>query len=247
MGFNGEVVIVTGASSGVGRAAAVLFADKGAVVVAIGRKQKELELLKLEIEEKGHQCLVAVMDVSDERAWEEVTSSVMKKTGRIDVLVNNAGVTSREKVAEGSRELWDSIMNINAYGPYLGMKYCIPYMQERKKGSIVNVTSVGGVVGIGGGTVYPASKGALYSMSRRVAVNYGEDNIRVNTVCPGWIETPMTDGARPEKAMQFMDRQALNYYGTPEDVANAILFLASDEARFITGAELRVDGGFTAG
>lgn len=241
-----KVAIVTGAQSGIGEATCLYLGEKGCIVVATGRSEEKLSLIKNKMNRYGYICDTFVLDVTNEEEWNQLCKYVFKKYNSIDYLVNNAGVTSREKVHEGTRELWDKIMNTNAYGPYLGMKYCIPYMQRNHYGSIVNVSSVGGLVGIGGGTAYPASKGAIYSMTRRVAINYGQDNIRANIVCPGWIETPMTEGAREAKKEQFMDRQALKYFGKPEDVAHAIIFLLSDLSKFTTGIQLIVDGGFTA-
>lgn len=244
--MKGKVAIVTGAQTGIGKATCLCLGEKGSIVIATGRNIKKLNLLKDEMNRKGYTCDVFLLDVANEEQWIHMCECVYEKYHAIDYLVNNAGITSREKVHEGTRELWDCIMDTNAYGPYLGMKHCIPYMQKNQYGSIVNVTSVGGIVGIGGGTAYPASKGALYSMTRRVAVNYGVDHIRANIVCPGWIETPMTKKAREEKRQQFMDRQALKYFGKPEDIAYTIVFLLSDLSRFTTGSQLIVDGGFTA-
>ncbi len=241
-----KVAIVTGAQTGVGKATCYCLAKKNVLVVATGRSLEKLNILKNEIILKGYDCEICRLDVTKEEEWINLCQFVYKKYHSIDYLVNNAGITSREKVHEGTRELWNIIMDTNAYGPYLGMKHCIPYMQKNHYGSIVNVTSVGSLVGIGGGTVYPASKGALYSMTRRVAINYGIDNIRANIVCPGWIDTPMTEYSRQEKKQQFLDRQALKYFGQPEDIANTIVFLLSDLSKFTTGSQIIVDGGFTA-
>lgn len=240
MMFHNKVVLITGAASGIGRACASLFDSEQAIVIATDQDESILSFPHSRIQ-------THILHVEQEQDWKRVIEAVIRKYHKIDVFISCAGISSRDHVIEGTVEEWNQVMSINALGTYLGMKYCIPHMQKQRHGAIVNITSVGGLVGVGGGTVYPASKGAVYAMTRRVAMEYGKDHIRANVVCPGWINTNMTLHARKEKEQQFLKRQALDYIGEPEDVAHAVLFLASERAKFITGAQLIVDGGFTAG
>lgn len=240
MEFKDKVILITGAACGIGRACVKLFVEQGAIVIACDCNKEEL----LSLCDKNIQSYI--LNVENEKEWKAVINKTIESYKHIDVLVNCAGISSRDIVTEGTSELWHRVLDVNAYGPYLGMKYCLPHMQNQRRGSIVNITSVGAIVGIGGGTVYPASKGAVYSMTRRIAAMFGIYNIRANMVCPGWIKTDMTKDARKEKEEQFIERQALKQIGDPIDVAQAVVFLASDKAKFITGTEVIVDGGFTA-
>lgn len=241
----GKVAIVTGSISGMGYRTSELLSEEGAYVIATGLDMEILKELQADLQARNLVCDVMELDVTKEEQWRAVIKFVLDKYNRIDILANIAGVSSREKVEDGDRDIWNQIMDINAYGTYLGMKHCIVDMKKHG-GAIVNISSVAGQIGIGGGTVYPASKGAVRAMSKRVAVDYGKENVRVNTIFPGWILTPMTENAREAKRKIFLDRQCLKYFGTPDDIAQAVLFLVSDKAKFITGAELVIDGGFTA-
>lgn len=235
-----KVIIITGAASGIGKSCVEILSEENTIIIA-----SDISYPINEFHELSNQVYSFGLDVSSSESWNLLIHKVEGDFGMVSALINCAGISSRDKVLTGEIEEWNKVINTNLLGPYLGMKYCIPSMLKQNKGAIVNLSSVGAHVGIGGGTVYPASKGAIYSMSRRVANDYGKDNIRVNIVTPGWIKTKMTENARKEKEQQFLDRQALKFIGEPKDVAELIKFLISDKARFITGAEFIVDGGFT--
>lgn len=236
-----KVIIITGAASGIGKSCVEILSEENVIIIAT-----DISYPMNEFHELYNQVYSYGLDVSKSESWDLLVHEIEDNFGIVNALVNCAGISSRDKVVTGEIEEWNKVINTNLLGPYLGMKYCIPSMLKQNKGAIVNLSSVGAHVGIGGGTVYPASKGAIYSMSRRVANDYGKDNIRVNIVTPGWIKTKMTENARKEKEQQFLDRQALKFIGEPKDVAELIKFLISDKARFITGAEFIVDGGFTS-
>jgi len=235
-----KIVLVTGAANGVGKVIVDLFKREGAIVIA---SDVQFEELQEHCRSVADHCLS--LDVSCEKDWLYVEKIIDDTYGRLDVLVNNAGIVSGEQVAEGTIEVWNKVMNVNGLGSYLGMKMAISLMKKNGCGSIVNISSIVALIGTGGGTTYHASKGAIRAMSKRVATHYGKDKIRVNTIFPGWIETNMTKDARSEKVADFKNRQALPYFGKPEDVAEAALFLACDKSKFVTGAELIVDGGYT--
>ncbi len=235
-----QVAIVTGAGSGIGKAVAALYVEAGLNVVLIDKVFSQSPAFSNR-QNMGIERLT--FDVSDENEWCQAALHIDRVYGSADILVNCAGISSSDSLEHGSSDVWNSIMNVNARSVYHSMCTFIPVMKKQKSGSIVNLTSVGHCIGIGGGTVYPASKGAIISMSRRVAAEYGKYNIRINTVCPGWIETPMTKNARQQKMDEFVGRQALKLTGQPEDVAQAVFFLTSEKARFITGTEIVVDGG----
>ncbi len=238
--LKGKIALVTGAANGIGKAIVELFYQEGANVIAVDIMEKELYSYCYS---NNYNCMK--LDVSKEEDWIKVINAIHQKYGQLDILVNNAGIVSGEKVADGTVEIWDQVMDVNAKGTYLGMKYVIPLMQKAGSGSIVNISSIAALIGTGGGTTYHASKGAIRAMSKRVATHYGQDNIRVNSIYPGWIETNMTKNPRKEKKEDFEKRQVLPYFGQPQDIAEGVLFLSSDKSRFITGAELVVDGGYT--
>lgn len=241
-----KVAVVSGAAGGIGRATALKLAEEGYTVIGTDTNVQGLDRTLRQLLDIGSDNGVISFDVRDEDAWKDCASFCAENFGRVDCLVNNAGISTRDKVEDCTLEFWHEVMDTNVTSMMLSMKHMIPLMIKNGKGSIVNVSSVGALAGIGGGTVYPASKGAVRSLSKRVAANYGAYHIRVNTVFPGWIKTDMVKNARKEKEEFFLQRQPLKYFGRAEDVAEAIVFLAGDKARFITGAEIVVDGGFTA-
>ncbi|WP_286925997.1 MULTISPECIES: SDR family NAD(P)-dependent oxidoreductase [Lysinibacillus] len=240
--LDNKIAIITGGASGMGAAMAKLFAEEGATVIAADINEENLAKIS-ELEHVEGMKL----DVSSDENWAEVTKAVIDKYGRIDILINNAGISSEKGPDQISQADWTIMHNINAFGPFLGIKHASNYMKVAGKGSIVNTSSYTAIIGAGM-NAYTASKGSLRAIARAAAAELGAFNIRVNTVFPGVIETPMT--AKLSEAKEAMDMlvQAtpMGRLGQPEEVANAILFLASDEASYVTGAELVIDGGYSA-
>ncbi len=247
--LDGKVAIITGASLGMGEAASRIFAQEGAKVVAVARRLPIVEKMVNEIIADGGQALAVAGDVSVEEDWNHIVEEAIKAYGKIDILVNNAGISPNEAGIEVcSMDLWERTMNTNVKSVWMGMRAVLPYMREAGGGSIVNCAS--GIVHQGGvDTVpYAASKGGVHSLTINAAVTLAKDNIRVNSVNPGFIYTPLIEnmgfGSFEDLSKQMSATTPLPpYVGMPENVAYTYLFLASDEAAFITGAEITVDGG----
>jgi len=254
MRLQNRVAIITGGTSGIGRAAALLFAQEGAKVVVAARDEARGGETVLTIAEGGGQALYVRCDVREAGDCERVMRRTAEAFGRLDILFNNAGVVYPDRtVVNTSEEEWDSTMDINVKGVYLMSKYAIPCMAENGGGVIINTASVWGLVGGNGAAAYCASKGAVVLLTKAMALDHAGQKIRVNCICPGSVDTPMLRGEMDalggrEKALpKFAAKHPLGRISTPEEVARAALFLASDEASFITGASLPVDGGRTAG
>lgn len=243
----GKVAIITGAASGQGAVEARLFAEEGAKVVATDMQEELLQSVVSEINSKfGDVSLAIKQNVAEENDWIKVVKQTIDKFGKIDILINNAGITGKSlPLEEITVEEWNKVMNINALGNLLGIKHVVPEMKKVGQGSIVNVSSLAGIHGIGGISAYGASKGATRILTKGAARDLGPDHIRVNSIHPGFIETPMISNFTSNEDVKnhLISGVPLGYLGKPEDVAYTALFLASDEARFITGAELIIDGG----
>ena len=249
MRLAGKVAIVTGGSRGMGETEAKMFAAEGAKVVIADVSEDAGRRVEAEIAEAGGEALFIELDVTDERQWEDAVAKAVERFGRLDVLVNNAGVSGGIASDVLDTDAWDKLMDVNAKGVFLGMKHAIPEMRRSGGGSIINISSISGFVGqeyvhMG----YNASKGAVRIMTKTAAARYAREGIRVNSVHPG-IMPPMgtsTVTAAPETRERMLAQVPMGREGRREEVGYAVLFLASDEASYITGTELVVDGGFLA-
>ena len=244
-----KVALISGGSRGMGAAEAEMFAAEGAHVVIADILEDEGRKTASKIAETGARCVFTNLDVLKASDWESAISTVTSAFGKLDILVNNAGVTSRMMLLETSEPEWDRVMDINTKGTFLGIKTAIPAMKYSGGGSIVNISSQMGLVGADYiSPQYQASKGAVRILTKSVAIQYASDNIRCNSIHPAPIETDMTADIRDD-ADSFQDmlrRIPMGRYGKPEEVAYAVLYLASDESSFVTGSEVVVDGGWTA-
>ena len=248
MRLAGKVAIISGGAHGMGAEEARLFAREGARVVIADVLEQEGKQVEAEISAAGGEALFVRTDVTQEADWKHVVDATLARFGRLDILVNNAGVSSTSVDDPLDSAGWRRIMDVNATGVFLGTKYAIPALQAAGGGAIVNISSIMGFVGgESGHPAYHASKGAVRIFTKAVAVRYGPEGIRVNSVRPGFMPPMRTSRPRDTAQNQgVIDVTPLRRLGEPVEVAHAVLFLASDEASFITGTELVVDGGFIA-
>ncbi len=253
--LRGKIALVTGAGSGIGRASAALFASEGASVAAADLSEALARETVDEIERRGGKAVAVAGDVSDASAADRMVSAAADAFGGLNALVNSAGVTARNALAPGAdeEEVWDRVIDVNLKGTYLVSRSALPHMRRAGGGSIVNLASTMGIVGypagLGGGfNPYPPSKGGVVQLTRNMAIDFARDAIRVNCLCPGFVETGLTKSLTDDPATREMleSRHPLGRLGLPEEVAYAALYLASDEAAYVTGAALTVDGGYTA-
>lgn len=247
MRLENKVAFISGGARGMGEAAARTFAQEGAKVVIADVLEDAGRQVEAAINETGGECLFVPLDVTDEAQWQQAIASTVARFGKLDILINNAGVYRTRRVEDTSAEEWDQVLDVNGKGVFLGTKAAIPEMRKAGGGSIINLSSVAGLVGSADASAYNASKGAVRLLTKSTAVQYAKDGIRVNSIHPGTIETPMTAdmlaaGGRQDR----MNRTPLGRLGRPEDVVYGALYLASDEASFVTGSELVIDGGRTA-
>lgn len=244
--LKGKVAIITGAAQGQGEATARLFAGEGCKVVTTDLKES---LVGTVVEQIGGEAVALKHDVSDAASWQAVVDRTVERFGKIDILVNNAAITFFNLIGDTSKEDLDKLLSVNVVGPYIGMKTVLPVMQKAGRGSIVNISSVNGLRGTYGMSAYDSCKWAVRGMSKAIALEMAAQNIRVNSVHPGAIDTPMLNsGGKMSSEQMGKDFQIpFQRVGRAEEVAAASLFLASDEASYISGAELAVDGAWTSG
>ncbi|MBH0190480.1 MAG: SDR family oxidoreductase [Nitrospira sp.] len=246
--LEGKVAVITGGNAGIGEAVAKRFALEGASVVVTGRRQQELDRVVKIVRQSNGRALAVAGSVTDEVQAQDVVRKTLDSFGRIDVLVNNAGIGDfGKRLHEIDDATWDKIFDINLTGVFRMTRAVVLQMLKQGCGSIVNISSVASVVGIPGLSAYSASKGGLDALTRAVAIDYAKDGIRCNVVNPALIDTPMAAPlmANPEMLQSILTQYAIRRAGTPEEVAGMVLYLASDEAIWVTGGTFTIDGGMT--
>src|SRR5215475_1343533 len=247
MKLDGRVALVTGASQGIGRACALALGGQGASVAVAARNQPKLDALVAQINGAGGKAEAFVLDVSDQEQIKSGFKSALAHFGKIDILVNNAGITRDQLVMRMKRADWDAVINTNLTSAYLCIQQVIGAMLKQRWGRIINVTSIFGQSGQAGQANYSASKAGLIGLTMAIAREVGSRHITCNAVAPGFIATAMTDVLSPELKDAGLKMVPLGRIGTPEDVAGAVCFLASDDASYITGHVLNVNGGMLMG
>jgi NAD(P)-dependent dehydrogenase (short-subunit alcohol dehydrogenase family) len=248
--FNGKVAFVTGAASGIGRAAALAFAREGTSVVAAHASEKDNQETARMIQEKGGRALAVRCDVTHVEDVKTALDKTAERFGRLDFAFNNAGIEPKNPAPTADYDLdeWERIIAIDLRGVFLCMKHEIPLMLQHGGGAIVNTSSRAGVIGIKGSPAYTAAKHGVIGLTRATALDYAAQNIRVNAVCPGYIKTPMMDrftGGTAEGRAKVISEEPVGRMGTPEEIAAAVLWLCSDMAKFVIGSAMVVDGGQT--
>ena len=247
-----KAAIVTGAASGIGRAIAYAFAREGAKVVSADINTEGGEETAAKIRGEGGDAFFLETDVSDAAAVKSLVDQTVENCGRLDIMVNNAGIEVFKRLADTDEQAWDRVIQINLKGVFLGTKYAVPKMLENGGGVIVNMASVAGVMGAGGLAAYNASKGGVVLLTKNTAMDYGKKNIRANCICPGFIKTPMVEAVMSMPgATEVRDYLGTlcpaGRFGTPEEIASIAVFLASDDSSYVNGHALVADGGMSAG
>jgi len=246
--LQGKVALISGGARGIGAATARLFAKEGAKVCIGDILLEDGNKTAQEILSKGHQALFVKLDVTQPNDWARAVSQTLDQFGGLDILVNNAGIQIAKPLEEMTLEIWNQVMAVNITGVFLGTKAVLETMKKNRRGSIVNISSISGIVGISGSAPYAASKGAVRVLTKYSAIQLAKYGIRVNSIHPGVVETPLTAAglADPERRQRSISLHPLGRLGTAEDIAYGALYLASDESSWVTGTELVIDGGFTA-
>ena len=248
--FEDFTVLITGAASGMGEETARMFATSGASVMLADRNEQALKLLTDQLSKNGHRVAYTTCDVSDEEQVKAMVDKTVDTYGALDAAYNNAGIMAPlNNTTDISSESFDQILNVNLKGIWLCMKYELIQMNKQGHGSIVNASSIGGLIGVPGRSSYVASKHGIIGLTKSAALEYASNNIRINAVCPGTIHTPMVDEMM--KTMSLIEEEVLkvtpaNRFGSSEDIASAVLWLSSSAASYVTGQAIAVDGGYTA-
>jgi cyclopentanol dehydrogenase len=248
MRLKNKVALVTGGASGIGMAICETFAKEGAKVVVADVDERGGRSVAEGIRRGGGQALFVLLNVTREEAWDNTMRLVLDEYGKLDVLVNSAGIALRDPIDETPLEDWERVMSVNATGAFLGTRAAARMMKKQGNGSVINIASIFAQVGNPVGVSYPASKGAVKLLTKSAAVQMGPYNVRVNSICPTYCETRLTEAMLrdPEVRARLTSLHPLGRLATPEDIAYGAVYLASDEACFVTGTELVIDGGFTA-
>tara|TARA_Y100001978_G_C23594433_1_gene385496 strand:+ start:92 stop:892 length:801 start_codon:yes stop_codon:yes gene_type:complete len=259
--LDGKVALITGGASGIGAETARIFAAHGGKLIVADVQDEIGDNVVSEIIEGGGHAIYKHLDVTSEDAWAQLIDETLELHGNVDVLANIAGISGRDPamtvqktitpgplIEDTSLEVWNKIMNINVTGVYLGTKSVLPLMRDKGGGSIINISSICGLVGSFGNAAYHASKGAVRIFTKATAVQHAKDNVRANSIHPGFVDTPMTapGHSNNEVAKVRIEATPLGRFGVPRDIAMGCLYLASDEASWVTGTELVIDGGLTA-
>jgi len=251
--LEGLVAVVTGAGSGIGRATARLFAQEGARICSASRTLTHAEATAQTVIQEGGEAFAVSVDVSRSSDVETLAERVLTRFGQVDILVNNAAIGHTGSILECTQDEWDLVMAVNVKSVYLCCSAFLPHMLAQGTGNIVNIASIAGLVGLPKRAVYSASKGAVISLTRQMAIEYVKENVRVNCICPGTVDSPWVDRllskeTAPETAREeLITRQPIGRLGRPQEIAHAALYLASPESAFATGSVLVIDGGLTAG
>ena len=255
MRVENKVALLTGAAAGLegelmgfGGAVAHVLAREGAKIVLTDIRDDLGERSAKALCEAGKEAIYTNLDVTNESSWQRAVSLTLSKFGRLDILFNNAGIALPAKIEDMTEEMWDKELDIHAKGVFLGTKTVIPAMRKAGGGSIINTSSIMGIVGSPRAPAYSAAKGAIRFFSKTAALQYAKENIRVNSIHPGYVVTPLTDQifADPDITRELIRQTPMGRLGSVEDIANGVLFLASDESNWMTGSELVIDGGMTA-
>lgn len=245
--LTGKVALITGAARGQGAVEAKLFAREGAKVIVADVMDTEGREVAEQIISDGGDALYCHLDVTQEAEWQQTIATAVSTFGKLNVLVNNAGILKWEGLEETSLELWNQVVNVNQTGAFLGMKHAVPAMRQCGGGSIINISSIAGLVGIGNAAAYQATKGAIRILTKSAAIEYARENIRINSVHPGVIDTKMMTDLVDGDGMNKMAKiTPMGRLGTAEDIAKGVLFLASDDSAYMTGSEMVIDGGYSA-
>ena len=247
MRLEGKVALISGGARGQGAVEAKMFAQEGAKVVFGDIRDQEGQQVEAQIRELGGEATYTHLDVTREADWRSAVDTAVDRYGKLDILINNAGIAIWKGVEDTSEEDWDRVMAVNAKGVFLGTKLAIPAMRRAGGGSIINISSTAGLRGSPGLAAYTASKGAVRLFTKSTAIQYAGDNIRCNSVHPGGVDTPMVQEAPDDPARQDARlRTPMGRRAAPEEIAYGVLYLASDESSFVTGSELVIDGGRSA-